>query len=308
MKEYFETWSPRPDTIVDLGNILEIANEYTAKKINLTLRQLYYKMLGRGYIRPIRGTKPEAAYKRLGRQLGRARYAGIVDWEVIEDRTRIPTIPREWRTPKARFESAVETYRLPRTRGQKYYVEIVTEKDTLITSIIGLAQKYHLPVSVFHGNGSTTAMYKLSKRILQSYSAGKIPIILYIGDHDPQGLEMLEDLKTRQTLLLGRNDFNIVHVALRMDQIKKFILEPNPTKLKKNGKKNDANAKYVERFNTYNSWEVDALPPERLMEALETAIRKYMDIPKMNAIIKRERKDKTVMRELIKNAKGEKVK
>ena len=60
-----------------------ICDEYTAQGFNLTLRQLYYQFVARGFI-----SNKQSEYKRLGGIINDARLAGLIDWSHLEDRTR----------------------------------------------------------------------------------------------------------------------------------------------------------------------------------------------------------------------------
>ena len=83
MKIAYEDWKPRGEAI----RLVEIANEICAEMAeqgyDLTLRQLYYQFVARGYI-----PNTERSYKNLGNTINRARLAGLLDWNYIEDRTR----------------------------------------------------------------------------------------------------------------------------------------------------------------------------------------------------------------------------
>lgn len=292
MKENFRDWKYIPKTKVNLDQILGIVDEYVAENMNLTLRQIYYQMVSRGHVE-----NSEAGYQRVKGIVGKARYAGMMDWEVIVDRTRLPSIPSEWENPTALLETALNAYRLPRLEGQEYYVEVITEKDALLTTIARVATKYHLPANVFRGYTSTTVMYEMSKRISEASAEGKKPVLLYIGDHDPSGLDMLRDVEARQREFLRDVPLTVVHVALTMDQIKKLNPLPNKTK------DGDVRSKeYIDQFGKV-CWEADALPPKYLKDVLETTILKCIDVEKMDVIKQREESDKDTLRSLIEESK-----
>lgn len=64
-----------------LQQIIGIAEAYHAQSITLTNRQLYYQLVSRDII-----PNADAIYKRICTFLTDARYAGLIDWEAIEDR------------------------------------------------------------------------------------------------------------------------------------------------------------------------------------------------------------------------------
>lgn len=64
-----------------------ILDEYGAMGFQLSLRQLYYQLVARDYIE-----NSLRSYKRIGSLISDARLAGLIDWEMIEDRNR-ETVP-----------------------------------------------------------------------------------------------------------------------------------------------------------------------------------------------------------------------
>ena len=121
---------------------------------------------------------------------------------------------------------------------------------------------------------------------------GKNTIILYLGDHDPSGLDMpryIEDTLIKFSV----PSFRVIRLGLTKEQIDKYGLPTNPTK------RRDARArKYIEEHGK-NSWELDALQPEVLSDILETGILKYLDKSSYDDIIRQEKKEKTELWELI---------
>lgn len=69
------------DMLMDINGILE---EYEDRGLTpISLRQLYYQLVSRGVI-----ANKDTEYKKIGRLM-----AGIVDWDLIEDRLREPWRP-----------------------------------------------------------------------------------------------------------------------------------------------------------------------------------------------------------------------
>ena len=52
-------------------------------------------------------------------------------------------------------------------------------------------------------------------------------ILLYVGDHDPSGEDMVRDIRER-LLRFGVSDLKIRKIALTWDQIKLYKPPPNP--------------------------------------------------------------------------------
>ncbi len=234
-----------------LNKILAILESYNAQNITLTNRQLYYQLVAGAII-------PNAVevYKRICTFLTDARYGGFIDWEAIEDRGRIPEKPSEWENVKSLIESAVYSYRLPRWQNQDAYVELYCEKQAMESVLKPITQKYHIYFGYNKGYSSASTMYELAQRIKEQIENGKDCVILYLGDHDPSGLDMIRDIQERIEEFLTKGDdpvepnFKVLPLALNQQQIKQYNPPPNPAKI------TDPRAKgYIVQYGNV-SWEL----------------------------------------------------
>ncbi len=280
-----------------LNQIIEIVESYLDQNITLTNRQLYYQLVSRDII-----PNADEIYKRICSFLTDARYAGLIDWKAIEDRGRVPEKSSEWDDIKSLINSAVYSYRLPRWQDQKYYVELYCEKQAMESVLKPVAQKYHIYFGVNKGYSSASTMYDLAQRVKDKINEEHPSIILYLGDHDPSGLDMVRDVRERITEFLtvgddyidGINDddesfFRVIPLALNMEQIKQYNPPPNPAKI------TDPRAKwYINKYGQ-KSWELDALEPRVLIAIAENGVREYLDEDKYNKWIARENKEKKAL-------------
>lgn len=79
----------------------EVINDYKAQGYELTLRQVYYQLVARGYI-----PNNERSYKNVGNLINDGRLAGLIDWYAITDRTRNLRGNSHWDTPSEVIASA----------------------------------------------------------------------------------------------------------------------------------------------------------------------------------------------------------
>ena len=261
-----------------LEKILSIIDMYSERDIKMTLRQLYYQLVASALI-----PNTQRAYAKLSCLLVDARYAGIVPWDIIEDRVRIPSMNSEFTGIKDLIDSAKLTYRLERWEGQKYYVELWTEKDAISSVISPIVDEFHIAMAVNRGYSSATAMKGAADRFAYEQTMGKQCVILYLGDHDPSGLDMVRDIHSRESEF--NIDIHVEHIALVMKQIKKLKPPPNPAK------ETDPRAKWYIKKYGHKSWEVDAIDPDGLGKIIRSGINKYLDVKLMNEIIKDEGED-----------------
>lgn len=178
-----------------------IVNTYTTQGYILSLRQLHYQFVTRNWI-----VNHDTAYKKLGSILDDCRYAGLVDWGAIEDRGRVPYLPFWVNNPDEGLNVIINQYRLNRMLDQPKYVELWTEKDALSGILRRSTSKYHIQLVVNKGYTSSSAAYNAYERVSEYILKGKKAVILYFGDHDPSGLDMIRDIRERLTLFLSQGD------------------------------------------------------------------------------------------------------
>jgi hypothetical protein len=275
----FNAWSKQ---VLDLCN--QIITQYQAQGYRLTLRQLYYQLVTRNAI-----PNTEKMYGKISRTLSDARLAGLVDWDAIEDRIRKPRRASEFADLRELMQAALYSYRLPRWRGQPYYIELWVEKDALSGVLQPIANEYHATMMVNRGYSSQSAMYDASKRFLSAPAALDCDlegcILFYLGDHDPSGEDMVRDIQDRLEMF-GVDNLEVRKLALTMDQVDKYKPPPNPAKM------SDPRAQdYVDKHGG-TSWEVDALPPDVLETLIRDAFDGVVDHPRMDKIKAREVADK----------------
>ncbi|MAH51186.1 hypothetical protein CMI37_35540 [Candidatus Pacearchaeota archaeon] len=278
----------------------QIITEYEALNIRMTLRQLYYQLVAEGII-----PNDANVYAKISNLLTDNRYVGRIDWDTMEDRGRLPSIPGQWENMLDILDSAVASYRLPRWRDQDYYLELFTEKEALTSVVKPITEKWHIHFCFNKGYSSASAMYGLSRRVMSKIKEGKHVVLLYLGDHDPSGMDMIRDINDRIEEFLTKGhitcepDFQVIPIALTMGQIQKYNPPPNPAKI------SDPRAVwYIEKFGD-KSWEVDALKPNVMMKLIDDKIKEYIDMEKYDAWLEKEKKEKEKLREFADNIEEE---
>ena len=265
--------------LVKLEIVNDIIEEYLEQGYKLTLRQLYYQLVSRDII-PNRVQE----YAKLSTLLVKGRMAGVVDWDAIEDRIRVPYLPYWVHGIDDAIEDTINAYRLDRQKNQNVYIEIWVEKDALSGVLKRVTNHYHINLMVNRGYSSCTAMYDAYKRFDRQVTGGKEPHIFYLGDHDPSGLDMIRDVKDRVSEF--GVDIEVTPLALTSEQIRQYNPPPNPAKI------TDPRANwYISRFGN-KSWEVDALTPNVLHQIIKDNVENIIDVNLFNKIVKQESQDK----------------
>ena len=313
MREYYEKYKPNDETQKLLEHIVRIVEDYSAQGLTLTLRQLYYQLVSKDLIR-----NEEKQYKRVGTIVSRARRGGLLDWDALEDRVRRPEQPSEFRDLEHLMRAAFNSYRLPRLMGQESYVELWVEKDALAGVLAPIADEYHVTLMVNRGYSSTSAMKSAGSRLRSvcQRMGVDMAVVLYLGDLDPSGEDMVRDVGARlreytnDGWLIKRNGsgklqaedaldrsnrldprigVSVHKLALTMDQVEEYNPPPNPAK-----RTDSRFARFQERHGD-ESWEVDALPPTVLRDIIEGSLNELIDEDKVAEIKKREEEDKALL-------------
>ena len=266
MIEVFKAIRFKPATLALIGHANGIIGEYQALGFILTLRQMFYQFVSR----PGLGlTNTFDDYKRLGRTVTDARRAGLIDWDAIEDRTRnVHRLPT-WDDPSEIVASCADQYREDLWASQRYRPEIWIEKDALTGVIEDVCDELRTPYFSCRGNVSEPEMYAAGKRFARIAGQGQIPIVLHLGDHDPNGVDMTRDIRERLRMF-ARREIEVRRIALNLGQV--TGLPPNFAK------ENDSRyAAYVRQFGTTDCWELDALAPNIISNLVRDELNRLID-------------------------------
>ena len=248
--------------IIQANQIIDL---FESQGYVLTLRQLYYQLVSKNIIE-----NSEREYKRLSKIMTDARYAGLISWNALEDRTREIRSLGHWNSPAEIIESAAATFQHDLWRDQKNRVEVWVEKDALIGVLKPVCNRNDVAYFSCRGNTSASEMWVSAQRLIAHENEDQECWVLYLGDHDPSGLDMSRDVQDR--LREFESNATVIRLALNLDQIALWRPPPQPAK------RTDSRYKqYVRRTGQRLSWELDALDPATLSTLVEQAIVNLRD-------------------------------
>lgn len=274
----------------------EILEDYAAQGLRVTLRQLYYQFVSRDLL-----ANTDKNYKRLGSIISDGRLAGLIDWDIIEDRGRVPWRPTEWNSADQIVDAALQQFRLPRWKGQKTYVEIWVEKQALVGVLEPLARKYHVTLMANKGYSSQSSMREAAERYLENTGGPDLlspkkqrvePLLLYLGDHDPSGEDMVRDIRDR-LMLFGVGLIRVEKIALTMAQVRQYNPPPNPAKT------TDSRFAEYEAKHGDESWELDALAPPVLQKLVSDRLDSVIDQRALERVLAEEDRQRKEMQKAI---------
>jgi hypothetical protein len=281
MKQRFVDWNPSRNSLLLLGAIEFILEDYEAQGYKLTLRQLYYQMVTRNAI-----ANDPKSYSSLGDLVSRARLAGLIDWDMIEDRSRVLRRQTCWGSPEEIVSAAAETYHVDHWRGQRQLVEVWCEKDAVSNILAPVCRELDVAFIANRGYTSQSAMYAAYLRFQAAAVDGRDQWIIYFGDHDPSGMDMARDIEARMMIFNPEGFCGVERVALNMDQVEHYQPPENPAKVS-----DSRSAGYIAEYGE-SSWELDALEPSVLSELVMQAVAAHVQPTVMRAVKNFEKKER----------------
>lgn len=244
-----------------------VAIELLACNQPATVRQVMYLVVSAGWL-PDTGAK---SYDQIQRLLVQLRRLGMVPYRWIVDNIRATRKPSSW-TGLADFAETVrDAYRKDFWPSMPVAVEVIVEKDSIVGALSEVTEAYDVPLHALRGFSSESFAWEIAR----SWEGIKKPIkVLFIGDHDPAGLDLERDIQEKIRRFTAGQKLRIEwrRLAVVEDDFEDFKITPLRTK------KGDSRAKkFVEMWGDRCA-EVEAIPAEALRQRLRRAIE--AEIPK----------------------------
>ena len=288
MKEAFIEKKFQPETVSILDMTKKILLEYQAQGYKLSLRQLYYQFIQRDLFPDSWRDKETGSknnlhsYKRLGNMVSDGRQAGLIDWDMIEDRGRTTTANSHWRTPGDIIRSAAYSFKIDKWVDQDWHIEVMVEKDALSGVLEPVCLDLDIAITANKGYSSSSTMYEIGKRLERALDHDKQICIIYLGDHDPSGIDMTRDVEERLGLYSRSINIEVVRAALNFDQVEVWNPPPNPAK------ETDARFEVYRRKFGEECWELDAVEPATLADLVRQEVYTRRDDEAWDAAVAKE--------------------
>lgn len=280
----YTEYKPSATSLGIIQNAVSILEEYAEQGFNLTLRQLYYQFIARdlfpdSFIHG--GTKNNVrSYSKLGDIISKAREGGFIDWSYITDRGRSSENRPHWDNPQSFMNIVAPQFNTDLWADQPRRVEVWVEKDALSDVVARACRPLDVPYTACKGYMSASTMWEAAQRMLNNFNTYSQPtIVLHLGDHDPSGIDMTRDIQDRLRLFSAQyqeefhgrgHDVTVVRIALTRDQIDEYDPPPNPAK------ETDSRFATYQEIHGDESWELDALEPQVIVDLITERVREYM--------------------------------
>lgn len=255
---------------------------YAPGEIRPNVRQYFYVLATERLV-----LKDGKGYRRVQRVLADARERDDFPWEAVFDPLREVRTPPVWAGLREYLETVRRSYVLDKWQYQERRLEVWVEKNTVIGTLEAVTEEYEVPLLSGHGYMSKTAKREASLRVSRE---GRT--VVYVGDFDPSGVNMLEETAgwIREHLSVPSAAFDVRRVAITEEDHADPAIPHIPVNMK------DPRAhEFVRRYGR-EVVEVEALPPEELRRRVEDAILAEIDRAAWEKALRREARDRRELR------------
>lgn len=280
------------DEKVDLGSVsvrrknkalAAAAVELLEAERPMTLRQLYYRLVSAGYLRPA-----QKEYKRLGTLMTRIREAGAIPRTWLVDHVRATLKPSSWTGLGVFIDRVRDSYRKDFWASMPHHVEVFVEKDAVAGTVQPVTEQNDVALHVCRGYASLSFAGELAdlwKRVRKPIFA------YYLGDFDPSGFDLERDLREKLTRYSGRRyEPNPARVTERSFGWQRLGVLPEDFEtldlLRLPVKRSDCRAaSFVDQYGD-DCAEIDAIAPSELRQRVLDAIDSHIDVERWNLLLK----------------------
>ncbi|CAN5464655.1 hypothetical protein BH23ACT9_BH23ACT9_34160 [soil metagenome] len=260
-----------------LHRLVELAGEHYP----CSVRHLYY----RAVVDKMPGiTKDNRGYGKVQRAVLGLRREGRIPYAWITDNSRSGFIVDSHDGPEDFLTDVAGLYRRDLWRHTPFRVEVWCESDSIAGTLMDITSKWRVPLYPIKGQSSETFVYNGVQQWRHRPEAR--PVVLYVGDHDPAGLEIEATLQTKLTDFaaaagLDAPDFHRIGVTWQQ-AVDQDLPGTTPKKA----------------YGYPLAVEAEALQPRYLRQLLDDAIGLYVDPDQLQHLLTIEAEERDGLRRL----------
>lgn len=181
--------------------------EAFAREILAIQDQIPFKLSARGWCYQLEtvGLVTKADFDTIERRINTCRAKGLLSFDFVaeEDARKFYGIEvPETQSPLDFMGSILEyamscenSYTPDWWDGEDYYIQMLVEKIDLKTLFEPVCSEYHIPIATSKGWSSVLQRAEYARRFQEAEARGLMAVLLYCGDHDPDGLRISEFLR-----------------------------------------------------------------------------------------------------------------
>lgn len=258
----------------------------------LSVRKLYYDLVSEGLITADEKGK-RTNYQRVSDTVARAKEAGEFPLEWLRDgRRKDPEVgdisicdldvdTAEDEVRRALADAISTASYVSRWYGQPRPVCIMIEKDTVWGTIERPVLQHRIPYAVLNSYPSWIGSYAWFQQLVALADTldewGSPPLtVLYIGDHDPDGLEIprtLADHVRKMSEITGERIPELKFISLALTKAQALALGAPSMGVKESSSR----AAAYQALHGDDAWEVEAMPARDLRDLVDKTIASHFD-------------------------------
>lgn len=239
----------------------------TAAQPPLTVRQVYYLAVAQGIV----PKSHQHGYRVVQIRLTALRETGEVPYEWIIDNSRQVSEPLTYASVEDAVAQTARWYRRDHWADQPVRVEVWCESDSIATFISPTTRTLGVPLLPAKGQTSRSFAYTAAQAAI---AADKPVRIVYLGDRDPSGLSIPDNIEVRYAEH-GVWDVELERVAVTPEQAASLPGGGEP-------KRSDPNyARFAADCEAHGlpieTFETEAIDPRDLRVLVDSAVRQHID-------------------------------
>jgi len=263
-------------TLVKINAIIDfIRNQKT-----VTIRQLFYHLVVKGLVE-----NKLSAYGSLCKLVTNLRYNCEIPFNSIADSTSLYGTC-QYESLDELLNKIKSTYRSNWNIEFSPYMEVWLEKEALTNIVQPITNSFGVYLSVSSGRTKISQVHSFINRA-NKYD-DKSALILYLGDFDPTGLNIDENLNeqfNKQSQYIEFPDITVKRIAITEQQL------CNLPRSYQTAKPTDPNYEVFTQKYGFQVWELDAFTPSELKDIVLREIEKYRTADKIEALEERDREE-----------------
>jgi len=245
----------------------------------MTARQVYYRLISSDAVRQAHWSwkgKQVDIYKALVRILKWMRIDEKLPWGAITDEHRVTTPKIGFTDVREFIDSELNNFLAGYARcmaqKQENYIEIWIEKAALLHIVKPVVDDFCRRIVVCRGYNSITFQTMFYNRALEAIGMDQQPIVLYFGDWDPSGVNMIH--AAMQTLSDELELYMVKYYRAGINPEHFEMIQANPVPIKSG----DTRSRRFINQHGQTAYELDALHPEQLQKLVRTSIQALTDM------------------------------
>jgi hypothetical protein len=207
-------------------------------------------------------TKTDAGYGKVQLLVLELRRDGSIPYSLIVDSTRWQRGPRMWGSVQEALDDTARLYRRDLWRSSPWRVEVWCESDSIASTITEPTYRWGVPLMVTRGFSSETFAFNAAETWQET--PDRQPVVLYVGDHDPHGLDIERKLAERLAEFTEDtfDEIDWLRLGVTWEQVEALDLPGTEPK---------------RDYGFPLAVEAEALPPQTLVQIVDDAIDTYVD-------------------------------